>query len=143
MRKPLHEMTDAEAIAAYGTEPTRYESVGQWEDGGEMDRRYAEKINSGMDHFAAKVQAFEETMGREYPHFRPGPPSARDKRIVEQYNHDQRVKNINQKHNAEMRQLKDDHKKQGRRRMAGILVATALAGGSGGLIADYLDTDNL
>ena len=143
MQKPLHEMTDAEAIAAYGTEPTRYESVGQWEDSGEMDRRYAEKIHSGMDHFAAKVQSYEETMGREYPHFRPGPRSARDKRIAGQYAFEQQMKNVAQKHNAELRQLKDDHKKQGSRRMAGLLVATALAGSSGGLIADYLDADNL
>ena len=136
-------MTDAEAIAAYGSDPTFYESVGQWEDGGNIDRLYAEKIQGGMNHYAAKTQAFEETMGREYPHFRPGPPSARDKRIVKQYAHDQQIKNINQKHNAELRQLKESHKKQGRRRMAGILVATALAGSSGGLIADYLDADNL
>ena len=143
MHKPLHDMTDAEAIAAYGTEPTRYESVGQWEDSGEIDRRYAEKIHSGMDHYAAKVQAFEETMGREYPHGRPGGKSERDKRIAGQYAFEQQMKNVAQKHNAELRQINEKHKKQNGRRMAGILFATALAGGGTGLLMDYLNVDNI
>ena len=139
MRKPLHDMTDAEAIAAYGSDPTFYESVGQWQDSGEIDRRYAEKRHGGMDHYAAKVQAWEEVMGREYPHDRPVKENARDQRILKQYAHEQRVKNINQKHNAELRQLKDS---LGKKRMAGILVAAGLAGTISSAAMDAFDVDN-
>ena len=139
MHKPLHDMTDAEAIAAYGTEPTHYESVGQWQDSGDMDHRYAEKRHGGMNHYAAKVQSYEEVMGREYPYDRPVKESARDQRILKQYAHEQQVKNINQKHNAELRQLKDS---LGKKRMAGILIAAGLAGTVSSAVMDAFDVNN-
>ena len=59
-------------------DPDFYESVGAYLDGGEIDARYGQLRANGMDHYAAKVAAYEQTLKREYPFNRPGAASSRD-----------------------------------------------------------------
>ena len=126
------------------------ESVGQWDDAGDLDRFYEvhtarKKLNrpGGLSHYAAKIDGYEQVMGREYPYFRPGPPSDRDRMLTQRGvneilagEHPQLLARIKELEAAKQTRKEGPLALMPDARMAGIALAGLLgAGGIGYAIA--------